>query len=505
MTLIEQAAQYIQQRNYMSAQQCYLQLLQTQPNNGQAMYGLGYIAQQQQDWPTVIEYLQQACQFLPQQPAPLLGLANAFNQVFSETDALTVLEYANQQCPNDESIGYALTQQYVIMGDIPAATPLLTGLLDSTNDELFAFACLDAAKIDIALLLQGHLERAQQFIKQQPSHSACIRLHYALGLMAKYRGQYTDAMTHWDSANALQFAECAFTVDDMAGLFDVLQTVDESVSSINAPTVPDDTSTPFPPLPFTPVFIVGLPRTGSSLLDKQLCDLSTSSQRIASVGEVDYIATQCARMIEQNTGYAYPTCLDHISDEQLQAARKRYVNAIGQHRIDADYIIDKLPANFQSLPLIYRLFPEAKVLHMTRDQAATALSIYSNDFGVAEPYFCNLAQMQQYFKHYTKVMCHFSDLYGTNLYTLRYENLVTDPQVQMKLVSDYLGIKPKTTDNLVNGAIVNSDDNGESAEKHNAQSQHVIKTLSAIQARQPIYQASAQIPDDLRPYFSKFK
>ena len=70
MTLLEQAAQNIQQHNLTAAQQCYLQVLQAQPANGQALYGLGYIAQLRQDWPTAIEYLQRACQFLPQQPAP---------------------------------------------------------------------------------------------------------------------------------------------------------------------------------------------------------------------------------------------------------------------------------------------------------------------------------------------------------------------------------------------------------------------------------------------------
>ena len=512
---MEQAAQYINKPNpskqdLASAQQCYTQILSAQPTHGQAWYGLGYIAQLTEDWPNAVAHFQQACQYLASQPQPLLGLANAFNQVFSETDALTVLEYAQQQCPKDESVRYALAQQYLILGNIAKTVPLLKLLLTSANPDLFAFACLDMAKINIQQLLPGHLERAKQFIDGHPNNNASIRLHYALGLHAKHNKQYTTAMTHWDATNALQFAQCDFTVDDMASLFDALQTVDESISSINAPTVADDMTqpdlaSPYTSLPFTPVFIVGLPRTGSSLLDKQLCDLSTSSQRIDSVGEVDYIASQCARMIEQHTGYAYPTCLDHISDELLQAARKRYIDAIGQHRIDADYIIDKLPANFQSLPLIYRLFPEAKVLHITRDQAATALSIYSNDFGVTEPYFCNLVQMQQYFTLYTAVMRHFSALYGANLYTLRYENLVADPQVQLKLVSDYLEMNHKTTDNLVNGAVVNNDGTDENAEKHNAQSQRVIKTLSAIQARQPIYQSSAQIPDELRLYFLKFK
>jgi thioredoxin-like negative regulator of GroEL len=491
MTLLQQAAQHLQAKQYSAASQCYRQLLQAQPQHGQAWYGLGYIAQCQQQWADAVEYLQQACQFLPKQPAPLLGLANAFNQVFSETDALTVLEYGQQQSPTNESIQYALTQQYLIMGDIDAATLLLKQLLTSTDDKLFGFACLDAAKINVELLLPAHLQRAQRFVNEQPQHSASIRLHYTLGMVAKHQNDYTNAMSHWDAANALQYVLCDFTVDDMAGLFDALQTIDTTPSSINASWDPYDTCLPFPAMPFTPVFIVGLPRTGSSLLDKQLCDLSSSAQRIASVGEVDYIATQCTRMIEQVTGYVYPACLEHLTDELCNTARQRYVDAIGQHRTDADYIIDKLPANFQSLPLIFRLFPEAKVLHITRDLAATALSIYSNDFGAAEPYFCNLMQMQQYFNHYTAVMNHFTVIYSSNMYTLRYEDLVHDPQVQMTLVSDYLRLAAKAPNQLDDGNVGFRD----------MQPQGVIKTLSAIQARKPIYQSSTRVPDELADFF----
>ena len=499
MTLIQQAAQHLQNKHYSAASQCYRQLIQAQPQHGQAWYGLGYIAQSQQQWADAIEYLQQACQFLPQQPAPLLGLANAFNQVFSETDALTVLEFGHQQCPIDESIQYALTQQYLMLGDISAATLLLQQLLNSADDERFAFACLDTAKINVELLLSDHLQRAQRFLTERPQHSASVRLHYTFGLVAKHQHDYPNAMAHWDAANALQYALCDFTVDDITGLFDALLRIDLDASPLdssplNKHSTSDDSPLPFSPLPFTPVFIVSLPRTGSSLLDKQLCDFSTSLQRIVSVGEVDYIATQCARMIEQHTGYAYPVCLEHLTDELCRSARQCYVDAIAQHRIDADYIIDKLPANFQSLPLIYRLFPEAKVLHITRDLAATALSIYSNDFGAAEPYFCNLSQMQQYFSHYMAVMNHFMAIYSANMHTLRYEDLVHDPKGQMTLVSDYLGLAAKAPNQLDN-------DNAGVSEIQTQGVNGVIKTLSAIQARQPIYQSSAQIPEELADYF----
>jgi hypothetical protein len=233
------------------------------------------------------------------------------------------------------------------------------------------------------------------------------------------------------------------------------------------------------------VFIVGLPRTGSSLLDKQLCDLSTSSQQIASVGEVDYVASQCAHMIKQLTGYDYPECLEHMSNEVCHAARQCYIDAISQHRIKADFIIDKLPANFQSLPLIYRLFPEAKVLHLKRDLAATALSIYSNDFGAAEPYFCNLVQMQHYFEWYERIMTYFETVYSKNIYSLTYEQFINAPHEELKKISRFIGI----------------DQTYKKMEREDVNRPHIIKTLSAAEARQPIYRSSSTIPDELAKYF----
>ena len=516
MTLLEQAAQHLQTQQYNAAAQCYRQLLQAQPQHGQAWYGLGYIAQAQQHWPDAITNFQQACQFLPQQPAPLLGLANAFNQVFSESDALTVLEYAQQQIDN-EQINYALMQQYLIMGDITKAKAIISDLLSSRDDTLFAFVSLDAVKVDRHLLVEQQIQRCRDLIRieaaSEPAtattsinHSTkpsanvtmLIRLHYTLGLVAKHHHDYVKAIHHWESANKLQSSLTDFSVTDMSSFFaallaqDLAQDRAETPTSESAQTHKHKDVSLALPIDFTPIFIVGLPRTGSSMLDAQLCALANDSNvtdatdAIASVGEVDYISRHCVSYLAEQTGEPYPLCMSLLTTAMIKEARQRYIDAIALHRLDADFIIDKLPANFQSLPVIFTLFPEAKVLHMRREQAATALSIYSNDFAQAEPYFCDLQQMQVYFGWYEQIIQHFESWYEDKIYSLTYEQFVNAPQSELHKICHYIGMNP----------VQNS------IKKEAVKPPHIIKTLSAVQARQPIYQSSSMVPEALLEYFS---
>lgn len=514
MTLLEQAAQHLQTQQYNAAAQCYRQLLQAQPQHGQAWYGLGYIAQAQQHWPDAITNFQQACQFLPQQPAPLLGLANAFNQVFIESDALTVLEYAQQQIDN-EQINYALMQQYLIMGDITKAKAIISDLLSSRDDTLFAFVSLDAVKVDRHLLVEQQIQRCRDLIRIETAYEPAtattsinhstkpranvtmlIRLHYTLGLVAKHHHDYVNAIHHWESANKLQSSLTDFSVTDMSSFFAALLAQDlaqgpapESAQTHNH----KDTNVSLAlPIDFTPIFIVGLPRTGSSMLDAQLCALANDSNvtdatdAIASVGEVDYISRHCVSYLAEQTGEPYPLCMSLLTTAMIKEARQRYIDAIALHRLDADFIIDKLPANFQSLPIIFSLFPEAKVLHMRREQAATALSIYSNDFAQAEPYFCDLQQMQVYFGWYEQIMQHFESWYEDKIYSLTYEQFVNAPQSELHKICHYIGMNP----------VQNS------IKQEAVKPPHIIKTLSAVQARQPIYQSSSMVPEALLEYFS---
>lgn len=497
MTKIEKAGIALQQGDFRTAQQMYLDIINTQPAlsptiMGKAYYGLGFIAQQQHQWPQAIDYFQPACRLLGAQTAPLLGLANAFNHVFSEVDALTVLQHAHQRHPKDEHTLYALIQQLIILGELDQAVIHLPALLNAQNNALFAHAMSDALKLSAfnqtRLFNTEHISRcnglidslsnqlsAETAMGHTENKNTLTTLHYVLAELAYQHHNMQEAMQHWQKANTLQLQLCHFRVKDMVPFFSSLVKIPKQISYLEKSSLVNE---------HTPIFIVGLPRTGSTLIESQL----SQHPDIGSVGEVNYLS-ECVHWLCEQTQLPYPECIEHITDEMLQQARTLYYDAIAQHRLHSPLIINKLPANYQSIPIIIRLFPSANIIHCVRDKAMTALSIYRNNFAQNEPYFCDLPELATYMSHYETIMETYSTLYPDAIHTVSYEAFVTDKQVQIQHIYQYLGIVDKRVAN--------------DSERQTATSS-VVKTLSAIQVRQPIYQSSTTLPEELLEYFRLF-
>ena len=104
-------------------------------------------------------------------------------------------------------------------------------------------------------------------------------------------------------------------------------------------------------------------------------------------------------------------------------------------------MINKLPANYQSLGLIYLLFPNAKFINIQRDYQAVAWSVFSNYFAENRPYFCSLTEFKQYNDLYQQLMSHWHSVMPDALFDLQYEQLVTEPEQTLSALCEFLGVK----------------------------------------------------------------
>lgn len=486
MNLLERGAHALEHQDYTSAYQAYRTILNeasqySATQLGKAHYGLGYIAQLHHDWPNAIDAFQHACKFLPEESAPLLGLANAFNAVLSDIDALTTLRYAHERFGSDDNVSYAYLQQTITMGKTDTSCRLIKQLLSSKQNELFAMVLLDAIKLDQGLIENQHIQRASALIKHyqalpQPNQPLTLAsLFYALGELSYQTHDFVIAHKYWQQANTCQRSLCDFNTQNMVPYFESLLALTHVENVYHERTV----------IPFTPIFIVSLPRTGSSLLAHQLVQHDTV--HIANAGEVTYLS-EIVNWLCQQTQHPYPACLAHLTPTLINTARNMYAQHIGIHRHNTAFIIDKLPANFQSIPMIVHLFPEAHIIHLTRAYANTAMSIMRNSFGANEPYFCDEEELFIYMNHYHQTMMHFTQLYSEHIIPVRYEALVQDLMDELEMIFTRLG--------LILNVKMDKD--------HPAITDTSIRTLSALQARQPIYQTSIELAPYWQSHFMRF-
>jgi hypothetical protein len=185
-----------------------------------------------------------------------------------------------------------------------------------------------------------------------------------------------------------------------------------------------------------PIFIVGQPRSGSTLLEQMLCGHSD----IKTAGELPFLAGDIAQGVNQITGQEFPLGCKKLTAEQCRSLGKHYLNRMQEIAPKAKFIIDKMPANYQSIGLIKMLLPQAKIIHITRDVKDVSWSIFTNHFAANEPYFCSLEEITHYHQKYLEVMEHWQNVLPDFVHHISYEELVKKPSGVLAGILDFCGL-----------------------------------------------------------------
>jgi tetratricopeptide (TPR) repeat protein len=459
MSKLQQAAEFFRMNDLVQAERLYKETIASQPECGQAYLGMGVIALKVQQFDNAVSFLSKSCELLPNQASPLIHLSEAFNGVYYETDGLTVLEYAANQLPNDALVHYRLGLQHIILGNLDKAEESFITVIQLSKDPIASYALLELSRLDnhpkqYLTLLEERLKRSTATFQEK------IVLQYALGNVLDSMQNYQRAWQYFKSANLLQEKLCKFKTIDLQNFFkDIKSTASAKVLSARRILTKDNSLAEI-----VPIFILGLPRTGSTLLEQLL----TKHQDISSAGEVTYLSHEVARYLFNQLNLHYPYSMVSITNEQINTAAQIYLEKMSLHAKGKRYVIDKLPANFQSIGLIYKLFPNAKVLHIKRNLPDVALSIYRNYFSQSEPYFCSLTEFKQYHRLFADLMQHWDIQISGFIHEVSYEQLVLDKTKTLNAIFEFCTLPCQADESKVH------------------EHEKVVRTLSNIQVRRPL-------------------
>ena len=422
----------------------FLELQKLAPKRGDVCFYFGSALLSVEEFDSAITQLSNACQLLPTQHEPLFKMADAFEMVNSVSDVETVINFALTQFPKNAVVIYRAANFYREVGQLIKADKLASNCISYSDDNLLSsYAWL--LKLNLGQMQdinQAHdalsaINNKMPNIEHLSNNMSCNALNtvnannkklqmivnYALGRYFELAKQSKPAFAHWKVANQLQLSMCDYRVNDLSALFEAIQINSNTQKYQQAET-----------MSFTPIFILGLPRTGSTLLEQMLCQHSD----VSSLGEQTIIASQVANFVAHHTQQPYPLFMPELDTskgkEICQQAANIYANAIKKRQLSTPFVIDKLPANFQSIGLIKTLFPHAKIIHLTRQFADTGLSIFKNHFDANEPYLCDLAELSAYNQLYSKLMQHWQQIYQDEIFEIEYETLVSQPQSTIQQV-----------------------------------------------------------------------
>lgn len=361
------------------------QALSLAPENVRVRVCMGQLCRGLGDIEEALRHFQEALRLAPADAPAIHGGAEALERIGRADEALALLQ------------------------------PLLARL-DSDPELLILYARI-GARLRLDDAIDERLERALR--DPAPDARARERIHFLLGELRDRQARYPEAFAHFEAGNRAVWQR----LDD--GKYH--DEIDQIIAGFEAL---GDALTPNTERPaITPIFIVGMPRSGTSLVEQILA----SHPRVFGAGEQNILSDIAAELGYGGSGF-------RPDDATLRVMAGRYVETLQKRAGDAVVVTDKLPGNFLFLGLIALLFPDAKILHTRRDPLDTCLSCYFQYFVGAHPYSYDLRQLGRYYRQYDKLMAYWRQR-GIPFLDVQYEDLVADVEGVSRQMTTYCGLE----------------------------------------------------------------
>ena len=219
-----------------------------------------------------------------------------------------------------------------------------------------------------------------------------------------------------------------------------------------------------------PIFILGLPRAGSTLLEQ----IIASHSQVDGTHELSNILSLAHKLRGKGraTGQSkYPAVMHDLTAEQLSGFGEKFIEDTKIHRQDAPYFIDKMPNNFRHIGLIHLILPNAKIIDARRHPMACCFSGFKQHFAEGQEFTYGLKEVGQYYRDYVNLMDHWDEVLPGKILRVQYEDVVADTETQVRRILDYLGLPFEVA----------------CLEFH--KTKRSVRTASSEQVRQPIYKS----------------
>jgi tetratricopeptide (TPR) repeat protein len=186
-----------------------------------------------------------------------------------------------------------------------------------------------------------------------------------------------------------------------------------------------------------PVFVVGMPRSGTTLAEQILA----SHPRVYGAGELHDIGQIVIKLAQGLGGPEnYPSSFARLDPVPTRALAEKYLSQLRQRGGEADRVVDKMPFNYQHLGVIAALFPRSRIVHCRRDPIDTCLSCYFLDVTQPLPFGPDLAHLGHHYREYERLMSHYARVLPLSLFELRYEDLIADQETVTRQLLDFCGL-----------------------------------------------------------------
>ncbi|MBS0364618.1 MAG: sulfotransferase [Proteobacteria bacterium] len=375
-----------------------------------------------------------------------------------QEEALSAYERAVQLRPADSGLRMSIGHVQKTLGDRAASEASYKAAL--AMDPRLGEAWWSLADLKNYSFADPELAEMQRLLAAGAG-SGAAPLHFALGKAREQRGDYRGAFGHYARGNALRHAAEPFDIaafevrcGRIRGFFD--HAFFAAHAGCGAPGA-------------APIFIVGLPRSGSTLLEQILA----SHSRVAGTMELPNILNIVAQlddMVPARDGY--PQALAHAAAAEFAALGRRYLQETAPLTGGRERFTDKLPNNFSHVGLIHAILPQATIIDARRHPMDACFSTFRQHFAEGQTFSRDLETLGRYYRCYLALMDHWDAVLPGKVLHVQYEDVVRAPEAQIRRLLAHCGLAFEPA----------------CLEFH--ATRRAVRTASAEQVRQPLYSSS---------------
>ena len=306
---------------------------------------------------------------------------------------------------------------------------------------------------------ENQIQAMKSAIKEDMHEQEKIQMMFALGKAYESKKDFKESFKFYNDGNWMQRKTVEYNAEENSKSIDL--TIDFFKQNKEKLNFDSGISSK------DPIFILGLPRAGSTLLEQIL----SSHSMIEGTEELHNIMTIGRRIRTTNDSKNYLNNLLDLNKENISSYGNMYIDETRWARKDNNFFIDKMPNNFPHIGLIKMILPNAKIIDARRNPLDGCFSCFKQYFAKGQHFTYDLDDVARYYKDYLKIMKFWNNYFPDDIHTVCYENVINNPEQEVRLMLKYLGL----------------DFEKSCMDFH--KSSRPVKTASSEQVRQPIYKS----------------
>lgn len=407
---------------YNDAENLLRRALELAPAFTPARANLALVLYRQNRAADAIAELNRVTEEEPDNPGHANLQAAALGRIGEFDEAISLYERVLEQAPNQPRVWMSFGHMLKTVGRLDdgiAAYRKAIELMPSLGEAWWSLANLKTVKFDDADIaaMQAALEQGE-VAKEDRFH-----LDFALGKALEDRGEAEVSFTHYAAGNALRRTELDYDADETTRYVDRL--IEIATPEFFAARTGQGYDAA------DPVFVLGMPRAGSTLVEQILA----SHSQVEGTTELPDIPALAKR--EKN----YPLSLPVLTAEQLAARGEEFLRRTRiQRKTERPFFIDKLPNNWMHAVFIMLALPGAKIIDARRDPLGCCFSNFKQHFARGQAFSYSLEDMGRYYADYVRLMTHLDLVQPGRIHRVIYENMVGDTEREVRALLNYCGL-----------------------------------------------------------------